>query len=328
MDNGRIMLEIDDVEQETTSTEAVAEDVSTEKEITLESEGETSAEQSEGEANGEAEVEEKNKESFYSPEEIEDMLRRSEDGEDVKINFDRLTPEGKAIWKSVDRGLKPKLQERAELKRRLEVLEANAQKYEQQAKTSADPKEQYYTQYKNDPVGFTDLVNREIERLKESDDIYESTKQITSLQAALNSFHAKYNKEQSEAYKQREVMESVNRLSAETENALQKDIPEFVKVRDELTKFAVENMGYTMEELGNLTNPAVVGKDLAVKNTKVVYSAYVNSKKLSDKTSIVAQKTVKAVAPKVESAGTGLKAQTEKVWTDDDSIKELIANQL
>lgn len=62
---------------------------------------------------------------FYTPDELEDLAKRIAEGEDVHVDTSRLSPEGKAIWQELQRGITPKLQERAMLEKALDKALSN-----------------------------------------------------------------------------------------------------------------------------------------------------------------------------------------------------------
>jgi hypothetical protein len=68
--------------------------------------------------------------SFYTPEEIEKEI--SEHGDLVKLDSSRLSPEGKLIQASMQRGFTPRLQEAAELRKRFDQLVAEKTALESQ----------------------------------------------------------------------------------------------------------------------------------------------------------------------------------------------------
>ena len=255
---------------------------------------------------------------MYTTEEIETLLKQSDDG-DAKVDFDRLSPEGKAIWKSVDRGLKPKLQERVELKRRLEALEERT--LQQKAPESTDPKEQFYRRYRQDPLGFTKEVNAEIEKLADSDDPFDATKKIAVLNTVLNEFRERRHADEG-------MQSTVRNIQTEVITEIMQIAPNYAEVRDEVTKFAVDTMGYTEDEIGKLTNPAYVGKSVAVKNFKVVYNAYKSTKAQTAAEQDAVNKVVKLKPPQVEKAGTGIKDNEPKTWTTEDYMRSRFENQL
>ncbi len=89
----------------------------------------------------------------YTQEELLALLK----GDGV-IDRKRLTPEGQVLQKTFEKGLTPKFQEAAELRKQGEALMRQAQEALRQAETASktanlqDPKEKYFHAYKQNPV--------------------------------------------------------------------------------------------------------------------------------------------------------------------------------
>lgn len=190
----------------------------------------------------------------YTPEEVTELLNSGE-----KLDTDRLTPEGKLLEKSFQRGLTRKFEELAEKTR---LLETEKQRV-------SDPKEQVYQQYIADPMGVTARINTEIEKFA---DVPPSSEHFAEAQKAiirLQSFKEDLSMRRQQAT---EMGRNLEVLVKSSNMELQRDIPDFNQKRDKLTNYAME-LGLDIDEIQFLTDPVKV-RGLATKITKIINGLY------------------------------------------------------
>jgi len=263
----------------------------------VETEEELTPEALAGEETQEAQPESEPEITPYTPEEIENLLRE----EDANVDFRRLSPEGQAIFKSVDRGLKPKLQERAELKRRLEEVERSVGGRQPQQRTIEDD-------FKENPQGVLSGIRQMIAEKEQTDPF---GTEISHLRNAYNYYTERLLTEQYTATKQAQERSAAYEMVAE-------HISDFSpKQREEMSTFAVEKLGMTNDFLLRVTDPDLVGKESAA----LAVIAIANAHKLykSSQGNVIAKKEVKTPT-KVESAGNGFKAENPPVWNAEAAI--------
>lgn len=175
----------------------------------------------------------------YTLEEVTELIRNDGD-----IDTSRLSPEGQAVMKAMQRGFTPKLEEAAAIRKELEEVK--------QAIESAKPKEQpkdIYEAYDQDPKGVLEYVDGEIGRL-----IQEG--------AADNAIQIEQLRNLKDQFRDRELqkLRSQSTQASQVHQAMQeirKQVPDIAQKEQALAKFAIEVMGYTPEELAQVTNPAI-----------------------------------------------------------------------
>ncbi|MHC4616413.1 MAG: hypothetical protein ACYTEQ_01535 [Planctomycetota bacterium] len=234
----------------------------------------------------------------YTPEEIEQLLQ-SED--DASVDLRRLSPEGQAIFKSVDRGLKPKLRERAELKKRLDAIEQQASGRQEPAQPTIE--EEFN---KNPELVLTNL--RALIAEKERTDPF--GEDLVQLRNA----HGHYLERLVVEQRQQSVQE---RAISEAREAVREVIPEYDARVDQLNEFAY-GLGFTPEQVAYMTNPMEVGQETAVTVAKVINHFY----EMSSAKDTLSSKEVKAPTS-VEAAGGGIPAKPKSdEWSTDDYLTE------
>jgi Txe/YoeB family toxin of Txe-Axe toxin-antitoxin module len=219
--------------------------------------------------------------NFYKPEEIEQLLSA-----DQEVDTARLSPEGRLLMKSFQKGFTPKLQERSELKRELENLRKEIGSLRQPASIEEV--------FDKDPEGTLKYIESQIAEVRKGIDTdpFESIKKIEELRAVKDNLVLR------SITGQRKVAE-LNRLEAEVKNEVLSAIPDFDKKESKLTQYALEELGYTLDEIRFLTSPANTGR-YATKFIVQVNKMY----EMNKAKSTVEEKRVKT-PPKQESAGTG-----------------------
>ncbi len=256
------------------------------------------------------------KKTLYSPEEIENLIKN-----DLPVEFERLSPEGQAVWKSADRGLKPKLEERGSLKREVEELKTRLSQYETLQQQQAPKREETLDDvYAKDPEGTARYIDSAIDKAESYDEKVRLLNIKSDLAARyqqnmVRNLAAQFYTAQQNNAMQGEAM----RIQGE----IQKELPEYFsnpQMRQELTEFAITNLGYTDEELYRMTDLRL--GQMAVKNLKAVYKLYAQEKAKS------AQVPFKQEPPKSEPAGTGFEPPKQESWSLDDYAHARMKNSL
>ena len=221
--------------------------------------------------------------SPYTPEEIAEILG----SDDANIDTDRLDAQGKLIWKSFQKGITPKLQEAAEIRKELDRIRTEFEA----AKPKPQPKD-IYEAYDQDPDGVMNYVNTAIKELAE-DGTAQSIAKIEELRDLKEQFRErKLVSLQSQQTKQQEV---VKVLAAITDA-----VPDISTKQVALRDFALNIMGMTQQELAEATDPMVSGMNAAivVKRINHLYDQF-NAGKTAK------QKLVKPAPTVVEQPGHG-----------------------
>lgn len=223
---------------------------------------------------------------MYTPEELQEII--SSDGE---VDVTRLTPEGQATMKAMQRAFTPKLQEAAEIRKELERIRQDIEA----AKPKAQPKD-IYEAYDQDPEGVSQYVDGEITRLIR-EDAAANAGQIEQLRNLKDQFRDReLNKLRTQSTQSRQIAEVVADI--------QRTVPDIATKQNALAKFALEVMGYTPEELAAATDPAVAGRQ-AVQVISRINQTY--DRFMAGKT--VAQKQVRPKPTAVESPGRGFESK-------------------
>lgn len=157
-------------------------------------------------------------------------------------------------------------------------------------KVSATPKEQTLEDiYAADPQGTTSRINAEIARLQ-NDDPFANAEQIEKLRDL-----------------KVELREKVVNRTSQAERAfiqdLQREVPDLAAKQDVYTDFAIEELGYDRQTLQQLSNPALVGAQAAIKFVKSIATQHARAN-----AAVTAK--AKAVQPqptRTEAPGTGVK---------------------
>jgi hypothetical protein len=224
-------------------------------ETEIEGEGEkdkTPVTTEEGAKGGEGEKRVDLEKEVYTPEELDDLLKT--DGE---IDTSRLSPEGKLLMKSFQRGYDSKFKALAEERRVA------------QEKTLT-PKEKLFREYLQDPGKVMADINKEIAALEETPhdhaDFLKNRRTIVQLQAVKDEFRE--NRQMV-----LESQRSKDSLYARTMASVLEDIPDWREKEPKMTKFAVEQLGLTLEDVRVMSDPAIMG-DRTIRFIKAVNRAY------------------------------------------------------
>lgn len=216
----------------------------------------------------------------YTPEEIQEIL--ANDGD---IDTTRLSPAEQATMKAMQRAFTPKLQEAAELRKEMEKLRS-----ELQPKTQEEPKD-IYEAFDRDPKEVMGYVDSQIAELATNPT--ENIAQIEQLRSLKFEFQQRaINNIQKQGSQQADMQKHVQ--------AMLEAVPDLPAKQEALKDFAINYMGYTLEELAHETNPSVVGQH-AVNTVKRINAAY---NKLHAKTTVKKKKVVKR-ASTVEKPSVG-----------------------
>ena len=207
----------------------------------------------------------------YTPEEIQEIL--SSDGE---VDIDRLSPAEQATMKAMQRAFTPKLQEAAELRKEM----ADIRRQMEEAKPKQQPQD-IFEAYDQDPDGVLEYVNGEISKLSENpQENLLAIEQLRDLKLAFN---------RRDIQRFQDASKSKNQARQHVQKMME-HIPDLPSKQASLREFALNELGYTPEELAYETDPTKVGEN-AVRAVMRINAAY-------DKFN--ARKTVKEKkAPKV-----------------------------
>lgn len=222
------------------------------------------------------------KPNFYSPEEIESLLTQ-----DVEVDTTRLSPEGRLLMKSFQKGFTPKLMERTELKREIENLRKEVASSKQPATVEE--------MFDRDPEGTLRYIDQEMSKHRtrlDGVDALDAVKHIEELRSVKDNLLLR-------GINQSRKMGELNRISAEAQGEVLRAIPDFDKKEPILTDFAIKELGYSIEDIRFLTDPTNTGK-YASKFIMQINKTY----EIANAQKTAALKQVK-IPPKQEAAGTG-----------------------
>jgi len=232
----------------------------------------------------------------YTTEEVEELLKT-----DGQVDFRRLTPEGQAIWKSVDRGLKPKLEEAARLREEYAAMQQRVTQTPPQQQVQ-QPRTLYEAFYQN-PDQVLQTVRDRLYHAKLSDPYSEEVVKLEALRDDLVDKRSAISSNQMR----------VKMITDEAIHATRQAIPDFETKREKLTEFAM-SLGFTDQEITTICNPVIMGP-VATKFTLAINNLYDklhagNLKKKEVKEQI-----------KVEKAGAGFEQKKEKGWSQEDYVR-------
>lgn len=197
----------------------------------------------------------------YTDEEVQSILEA-----DGKLDSNRLTPTHKLIQKSFERHTQKVWQEAAEAKKQYEQALSKTQPKD----NTGDPKEAYYQRFTQNPMEVLQEISNVMFKLSDiqpyDDNYMEAQKQKAFYQAIKDEFLARRQIET-------ENVRNAELLSTQVKLNITKDIPDFDTKAQALTTFAQEELGFSIEEISRLTNPAITG-NLAVKITKAINKFY------------------------------------------------------
>lgn len=245
----------------------------------------------------------------YTPEEVEALLREDDD---ANVDFRRLSPEGQAIFKSVDRGLKPKLEERKELLRKQAEIERTVGARESEQPTIEQA-------FEKNPQGVLANIRQMIAEKEQTDPF---GTEVSQLRNAHSYFLEKLTLGQVEESK-------AATTRAEAYGVVVEAIPDFETKKFEITDFAVKELGISQEDLLRETDAAVVGPERALLTVQVLSRLYDAEKALAkaSKGKTIEKKEVKTPT-QVESAGEGFQEKPPTEWSDKQQMDELMKQTL
>ena len=224
------------------------------------------------------------KPKYYTPEELSELLET-----DADIDTSRLTDEGKAIMKSFQRGLTPKLQERSELRREVDELKKKLE-------TSKKPQtiEEAFDQ---DPDGTMQYIDGQLGDLRGQAKAASDPDQKLEFLSSMEEIRAVRDRLVARGIANQRQMTNQQAVITEAVNKIYKAIPDFDTKQKKLTDFAINDLGYSQAEVMQLSDPSIVGPG-AVKFIKTINKFY--DKENAKET--LTQKEVK-VPPKTEKTG-------------------------
>lgn len=217
----------------------------------------------------------------YTSEEIAELIR-----EDGDIDTSRLSPEGQAVMKAMQKGFTPKLQEAAEARKELERIRQEIEA----AKPKAQPRD-IYEAYDQNPQEVLAFVNQEIARLA-NEDAYGNVAEIERLRDMKTDF---YNRE-AVKYKETQAKQMESNLVLQE---IYKAVPDIETKQLELKDFAINVMGFSEEELARETSPSAgMTAATTIKRINQAYTKF-NAGKTAQ------SKATKPAPTKVEKPGQG-----------------------
>lgn len=198
----------------------------------------------------------------YTPEELRDLVAR-----DGTLDASRLTDDQRASYREFQRDYTRKTQELATLRKELEHQQVAPQP---QPQSPADPIEQLYGQYRQNPRSIVRDINQNIAQLRtiqpHDDNYAQAQSQISQLELLKDDFSMRFQDESASTRMARDAEQTaLSRLQAQ--------IPDLKSKASKLEEFAI-SAGMAKQDLALLTNPALVGPDTTVRVTLAINSWY------------------------------------------------------
>jgi len=218
----------------------------------------------------------------YTQEELEYVLIN-----DLPVDSDRLTPEGKVLQKSFQRGYTRKFTELSQLRK----------EFEAQRDSERSPKDKLYSRYKANPASVVAEINQtiaELEELDPTDEHYkEARRKITQFNALKDEFAL---------MRQQEIDQSrfLGDSAEKGRNMIVTAIPDFEEKIPHLTQFAM-SVGLTYDDVLVLTNPNIMGGERAAKITIALNKLY----DMINAGDSVEKKTIRRNPPRLNRSGAG-----------------------
>jgi hypothetical protein len=195
----------------------------------------------------------------YSPEELEDLLNT-----DKTVDTSRLSPEGRLLMKSFQRGYDKKFQTLAEKNK--EVSSQLEQIRDPQMRAKAE----LFYEYLQNPRSALGKINQELERFEM---VHPTDGKFSEARLAIRKLE---NLKEEFLYNRQQMVEGESQkqsVVSRTTAMLLDEIPDYSNKADKLTKFATDELGMTLEDIRHLTDPTVSG-DRAVRVTVAVNKLY------------------------------------------------------
>lgn len=181
---------------------------------------------------------------YYTPQEFSDLLEKNP----LDVEPDRVPPELMPAYKA---GIRAYKNFQADYTRKTQMLKQDTRK----------PKD-IYEAYEIDPEGVLFHIDGEINKARENADL-EQMSTLINLKA--NLLEKKLRKVEQMGYAEKQYQEIFNTVRAE--------IPDIETKAQVLRTFAIQNLGFTKDEIDKLTDPSITGA-LAAKLTIAVNKAY------------------------------------------------------
>ena len=210
----------------------------------------------------------------YTPEEIEELLRN-----DSKIDTGRLSPEGKLLMKSFQRGHDSKFQ----------ALAAEKKKLEAEREAELSPKAKLFKRYVENPMRVMGEINDEISQLESiepgTQEYSKARKAISQLTALKDEYRLAHEQIGTRA-------KSMETIAAQTIAAVVEAIPDWETKEPKMTEWTINTLGLSMDDINILTDPTKVGKDRALRFIKAVNTAYdkLNAGKTAENKRVIPEK--------------------------------------
>ncbi len=180
----------------------------------------------------------------YTNEEVQELLKE----EVPQIDRRRLTQEQQLAINAVQGGLTAKLQERGELKKKVEELETRFQQAQAQPQQAAPGQKTVDQMFAENPQGVMAELRNAIVQKENDDPLGEDVVKLRNLR---DYFVEKYMFAQADNTRNQAMSTSVF-------DNVRKAIPDYDDKVESLNQMAVESYGFTAEDIGRLTYPSAV----------------------------------------------------------------------
>lgn len=261
----------------------------------------------------------------YTNDEVQELLKE----EVPQIDRRRLTPELQLAVNAVQGGLTAKLQERGELKKKVEELETRFQQAQAQPQQSAPGQKTVDQMFAENPQGTLAELRNAIAQKENDDPLGEDVVKLRNLRDYLME---RYMFAQTDNTRDQAMSTSVF-------DNVRKAIPDYDDKVESLNQMAVDNYGFTKEDIGYLTYPSAVlniktaqgdrSYPMAAMIPKIVtafHDIQVKTARIAELEAIIAKsKSIsgKEVKPKeptpVENAGGGFEQSKSEPGYDADA---------
>ncbi len=180
----------------------------------------------------------------YTNDEVQELLKE----EVPQIDRRRLSPEQQLAINAVQGGLTAKLQERGELKKKVEELETRFQQAQAQSQQAAPGQKTVDQMFAENPQGTLAELRNAIAQKESEDPLGEDVVKLRNLRDYLMESYmfAQTNNTRDQA------------TSTSVFDNVRKSIPDYDDKVESLNQLAVENYGFTNEDIGYLTYPSAV----------------------------------------------------------------------
>jgi hypothetical protein len=185
-----------------------------------------------------------------SPYTLEEM-RQVIESDPTKLDTSRLTEEGMAIHKSMLAGFTPKLQERAQFQRDLDVMRGEVNELRRAPagqEQNANPEKVIRDAFNSDPYKVLREIRAEISRVKAIDPLSDEALRLEDLRGELTE----------DLMLRKEQSDQVNTIRDSAYSHVIKEIPDYAERAPVLSDFATKELGLSAQDIGVLTDPSVM----------------------------------------------------------------------